>query len=90
MNDTAQIIMASATLVTAIGTLILGIINRGTIKMVQSQTDGIMNVMKADAREGGRLAGVAEAKIIHDDAAASIAASEPQKVEIVKIPPLKP
>lgn len=90
MNDTAQIIVAIATLVTSIGTVILGIVNRQSIRTVQMQTDGIMNVMKADAREGGRLADVAEAKVMHQDAAAIIAAAEPTKVEIVKIPPIKP
>lgn len=92
MNDTAQILMATGTVITAIGTLttlILGILNRQTIRSVQSQTDGIMNVMRADMRESGRLAGVAESQTSHAEAAALVAAAEPTKVEIVKVPPLK-
>lgn len=60
MNDTAQIIIAMATLITACGTLILGLVNRTTIKTVEQQTNGMILSMKNSARAEGLAQGRAE------------------------------
>lgn len=94
MNDTAQIILAIGTLVTALSTLILGLVNRNTINTVKTQTDGMLISMQTKAEELGHAKGKADEiqyqrdnpapATIHTDPA------DPVKVEIVKIPPLKP
>lgn len=81
MNDTAQIIIAVATLITSLGTIILGLVNRSTINTVKTQTDGMLIGLKHDAHEKGRLLGVAETVELQKSVT-----DEPLKVEVVKIP----
>jgi hypothetical protein len=57
MNDTAQIIVAVATLVTAVGSFIMSWVNRGTINKVQQQTNGLMKKMEIGAEARGNLQG---------------------------------
>jgi len=57
MNDTAQIIVAVATLVTALGSFIMSWVNRGTINRVQEQTNGLMKKMEIGAEARGNLQG---------------------------------
>lgn len=94
MNDTAQIILAIGTLVTALSTLILGLVNRNTINTVKTQTDGMVSSLQAAAHRLGAAEGKADEIQYQRDnpqqVQASIASDEPVKVEITKIPPLKP
>lgn len=95
MNDTAQIILAIGTLVTALSTLILGIVNRNTINTVKTQTDGMLAGMQIKAEELGHAKGKAdEIQYQRDNPPAAapgiMPTDEPVKVEITKIPPLKP
>jgi hypothetical protein len=57
VNDTAQIILSVATLVTSLGTIILGLYNRKTALNIEKQTNGLMVEMKATARKEGVEAG---------------------------------
>lgn len=84
MNDTAQVIIAIATLVTSLGTIILGLVNRQTINTVKTQTDGMIAALKVDAKEHGR----AEGKIEEMQHQLDQHAREPVKVDIVKVPTL--
>lgn len=85
MNDTAQIIVAIATLVTAVGSFIMSWVNRGVIQKVQRQTNGLMAEMKESAEAKGNLQGRADEK---SDRA--LLDADTVKVEITKIPPLTP
>jgi hypothetical protein len=62
MNDTAQIIVAVATLVTAVGSFIMSWVNRGTINKVQQQTNGLMAEIKTASEAKGNLQGRADEK----------------------------
>lgn len=79
MNDTAQIIVAIATLITSVGAVVMSFINRGTLKTVQAQTNGMMEKLGIASEAKGNLAGRAEAKLEGEHV---------QKVEVTKIPPL--
>lgn len=57
MNDTAQIIIAVATLITSIGTIVLGLVNRKTITTIQTQTNGMMKKLETAAAAKGNLQG---------------------------------
>lgn len=89
MNDTAQIILAIGTLVTALSTLILGLVNRNTINTVKTQTDGMLAGMQIKAEQLGHAKGKIE-EIEHQRDNLPTDPADPVKVEIVKIPPLKP
>jgi hypothetical protein len=62
MSETAQIIVAIATLVTAVGSFIMSWVNRGTINKVQQQTNGLMAEMKLSSEAKGNLQGRADEK----------------------------
>lgn len=79
MDPTAQIIIAIATLVTALGSVVMAFINRQTLKTVQAQTNGMMEKLGIASEAKGNLAGRAEAKAEGETV---------QKVEVTKIPPL--
>lgn len=91
MNDTAQIILAIGTLVTALSTLILGLVNRNTINTVKTQTDGMLAGMQVKAEELGHAKGKADEIQYQRDnpvQAGLPASDEAVKVEITKIPPM--
>src|SRR6185436_1199571 len=85
MNDTAQIIVAVATLVTAMGSFVMSWVNRGTIKSVQAQTNGMIAKIEAASEAKGNLQGRYDEK---QDRLSNRAADEPAKAGIKKIPPL--
>jgi hypothetical protein len=62
MNDTAQIILSIATLVTAIAAAIVSMFNNITVRKVQRQTNGLMAKMEIAATAAGNLQGRAEQK----------------------------
>lgn len=82
MNDTAQIILSVATLVTSIGAVVATLRNHSKIQEVQKQTNGLMAEMKSSAEARGNLQGRADEK--HDS---ELRGSEPVKVDIVSVPP---
>lgn len=85
MNDTAQIIIAVATLITSLGSVIVALVNKTAITTIQSQTNGMMKKLEEAAGAKGNLQGRADERREH-----LLDKDEPVKVEITKIPPLKP
>jgi hypothetical protein len=62
MNDTAQIILSVATLVTAIAAAVVSLFNNVTVRRVQRQTNGLMAKMEVAATAAGNLQGRADQK----------------------------
>jgi len=62
MNDTAQIIIAVATLITSVGTIILGIVNRQTALKIEKQTNGLLSELKDASKREGIVQGTAEGR----------------------------
>lgn len=60
MNDIAEIIIATATLVSAIGALILGIMNRTKIEQVHLATNSKMDRLLTTVGESEKAKGVIE------------------------------
>lgn len=96
MDPTAQIIVAYATLVTAISAAIVSLVNTyrigkvaKNVQVIETATNSmkdqlVLATAKASLAEGtatGLAQGRAEHVVVSDD---------PLKVEIVKVPPLKP
>lgn len=83
MNDTAQIIIAVSTLITAMAAAIISLKNAFSIHTIQKQTDGLMQKLEEAAEAKGNLQGRKDEGEKH-----MLEKEEPVKVEIVKIPPL--
>lgn len=62
MNDIAQIIVAIATLVSAIGALILGVLNRTKIEQVHQATNSKMDSLIKTVGEAEKAKGVIEGR----------------------------
>lgn len=83
-EEIAQIITSVAALIGAVGSsaaLVLGVLNRSSIKEVKHATDGLSSTLVKVTGEKEYNRGVA-------DTTRDQAAEEPVKVEIVKIPPM--
>jgi len=62
MNETAQIILSIATLITAVAAAIVSLFNNFTVRKVQRQTNGLMAKMEIAATAAGNLQGRADMK----------------------------
>ena len=60
MTGTVQIIVAIVTMLAAVGTTVLGFMNRQVLDTVQKQTNGLMAIMRKDAEDKGRAEEKAE------------------------------